>query len=164
MLGLLYNIVIVGRTLPFNSSDVGDKYTYNIYIFVDNFYTRHIFAKELLAFSHGKLRTIGTISKQNVGTLNAPYIEKSYRELSSEKKVVYVIVCVHMTLEDTVTPKPTKCKTTPVLGSTTISKTLQPLITTNNIVTKHNFLLIPCTSYGKILKILCCTQMTVTLT
>ena len=69
-------------------------------MFLDNFYTRHQVAKTLLRITGGKVRTIGTISLNNVGSVNKKYIMSANEELDGREKGSYAIAPVHTTLND----------------------------------------------------------------
>ena len=90
---LLFKTVFNGLELPHNKVVGICTYTDKLYLFIDNFYTRHIFAKVLSQISKGYINTIGTLRKHKVGNLNKSYVEKLYLLFLLRKRFLCYYTC-----------------------------------------------------------------------
>ncbi|KAE9332458.1 hypothetical protein PR003_g14511 [Phytophthora rubi] len=82
-------LVMVGHQSKMFRSPSGYRFVVS-----DNFYTRHTFAKAILAFTDGEVRTTGTVRLNVIGEWNKPAVEDSVRRVAEAARGEWEFVTV----------------------------------------------------------------------
>ena len=66
-------------------SQFSNTRTAHRYLYVDNFYTRHVFANKLLELTNGEIFTTGTVRYMFVGPEDKVYVDQALKKLDDKK-------------------------------------------------------------------------------
>jgi len=93
----LWCALVLNTTKCIPMSEISNKPTAHRYLYVDNFYTRHVFADKLLELTNGEIFTTGTVRYMFVGPEDKVYVDKALKLLNPNNvpRGSWYLVAVH---------------------------------------------------------------------